>query len=241
MYTSGSENCSAKSYFILVSYEKPRSSYYVMLYIWGSCRGNLKLITLGGERLLTAMHDSWRAHPVSVSYARGQATQPIERDGQLKPFEFRGGIAGWRSSSGREWSWRFSSERRVHVPGTRVEFVAAENFNSGLFASNVGLSRSSVQRPQFFTTVDDRHSGNRGNNHYQVRIVFVQLDAKIMLLISEIILTKITTILYIIKARNNDDKLWCFSKSEPFVKCPQRTYRSHLYTDWSRIISYSLI
>ena len=32
-------------------YEKPSSSYCVLQYLWWSCRGNLKLITLGSERV----------------------------------------------------------------------------------------------------------------------------------------------------------------------------------------------
>ena len=37
--------------FIWVSNEKQSSSYYVMQYFWWGCRGNLKLITLGSERV----------------------------------------------------------------------------------------------------------------------------------------------------------------------------------------------
>ena len=39
------------SSFIWVSYEKPSSSYCVMSYFWWGHRGNLKLITLGSERV----------------------------------------------------------------------------------------------------------------------------------------------------------------------------------------------
>ena len=39
------------SSFIWVSYEKSSSSYCSMQYFWWGCRGNLKLITLGSERV----------------------------------------------------------------------------------------------------------------------------------------------------------------------------------------------
>ena len=41
--------------FHLVSCEKPSSLYCVILYFWGGCKGNLKLITLGSERAGVAL------------------------------------------------------------------------------------------------------------------------------------------------------------------------------------------
>ena len=43
------------SSFIWVSYGNPSSVYCVMLYFWLGCRGNLRFITLGSERVKTCL------------------------------------------------------------------------------------------------------------------------------------------------------------------------------------------
>ena len=74
--------------FIWVSYEKPSSSYCVMLHFWG-CSGNLKLITLGSDRdrsrateygsanVGSEQHATWNEPFSVISFSDQKSTEDI--------------------------------------------------------------------------------------------------------------------------------------------------------------------
>ena len=85
---------------VRVSYEKPSSPYWVMLYIWWGCRRDWKLITLGSERVnglenvpfeLGSERVNWMHSFLISRAARNPRTQALFMSGVGK----RAWVRGW--------------------------------------------------------------------------------------------------------------------------------------------------